>query len=37
MKKIVKMVKAQLIGKAQLDARVFGLLIDYETNYEDLM
>jgi len=27
MKAIVKMIKAQLIGKSQLDARVFNLLI----------
>ena len=35
LRKIVKMIKSQLVGKSQLDARVFALLNDYETNFED--
>ncbi len=29
------MVKGKLVGKTQLDARVFDLLLEYETGYED--
>lgn len=35
MKTIIRMLNAKLIGKAQLDARVFDLLTEYETSYED--
>lgn len=35
MKAIVKMVKGKLVGKTQLDARVFDLLLEYEMNYEE--
>ncbi len=35
MKSIIKMVKGKLVGKTQLDTRVFDLLLEYETSYED--
>ena len=29
------MIKAKLTGKSQLDPRVFAILNEYETNFED--
>jgi hypothetical protein len=35
LKKIVKLIKSQSIGKSNLESRVFALLNYYETNFEN--